>query len=98
MRLFVIYLALLLLLGACGKKTDREAPAGPVLFADLPADSTGIRFENRVVDTQTFNIFNYRNFYNGGGVAIGDVNNDGLPTCTSLPTRPKTSFSESKEI
>jgi hypothetical protein len=76
--LFVIYLAVLLVLGACGKKTDRETPAGPVLFADLPADSTGIRFENRVTDTQTFNIFNYRNFYNGGGVAIGDVNNDGL--------------------
>ncbi len=39
----------------------------------------GIPFQNTVKDTKDFNIFNYRNFYNGGGVAVGDVNNDGLP-------------------
>jgi len=41
-------------------------------------DSTGIRFSNNVQDTKELNILNYRNFYNGGGVAIGDINNDGL--------------------
>ena len=40
---------------------------------------TGILFQNTVKNTEDFNIFSYRNFYNGGGVAIGDVNNDGLP-------------------
>jgi hypothetical protein len=40
--------------------------------------NTGIDFENKIVNTKEFNIFNYRNFYNGGGVAIGDLNNDGL--------------------
>lgn len=39
---------------------------------------TGIDFENKTVNTKEFNIFSYRNFYNGGGVAIGDINNDGL--------------------
>jgi hypothetical protein len=39
---------------------------------------TGIDFENKTVNTKEFNIFSYRNFYNGGGVAIGDLNNDGL--------------------
>src|ERR1019366_612768 len=34
---------------------------------------------NKVADTKDFNVFKYRNFYNGGGVAIGDVNNDGKP-------------------
>jgi hypothetical protein len=42
-------------------------------------DDTGIDFTNVVQDKQDLNIINYRNFYNGGGVAIGDINNDGLP-------------------
>jgi enediyne biosynthesis protein E4 len=41
-------------------------------------ESTGINFINKVSDTKDFNILTYRNFYNGGGVAIGDINNDGL--------------------
>lgn len=39
---------------------------------------SGISFVNRVTDTDSLNIVNYRNFYNGGGVATGDINNDGL--------------------
>lgn len=49
------------------------------LFSLLPADATGISFENRVEDGKDMNIFNYHNFYNGGGVAAGDINNDGRP-------------------
>lgn len=49
------------------------------LFTSLPASETGVDFVNRSLDKKNFNIFNYRNFYNGGGVAIGDVNGDGLP-------------------
>lgn len=41
--------------------------------------NTGINFTNTVNNTKDFNIFIYRNFYNGGGVAIGDINNDNLP-------------------
>jgi hypothetical protein len=53
--------------------------AGPELFSRLPSSATGIRFENRLVPTAEFNVFTYRNFYNGGGVAIGDLTGDGLP-------------------
>ena len=42
-------------------------------------DSTGISFANNVEDGRLDNSFLFRNFYNGGGVAIGDINNDGLP-------------------
>lgn len=49
------------------------------LFEQIPADQSGFNFINEVENTQDFNIFNYRNFYNGGGVGIGDINNDGLP-------------------
>ena len=48
------------------------------LFTALPSSKTGIAFVNEVVNQKNFNIFKYRNFYNGGGVAIGDINNDGL--------------------
>src|ERR1039457_1475408 len=42
-------------------------------------EHTGIDFDNKVVDGEIENSFLFRNFYNGGGVAIGDINNDGLP-------------------
>ncbi len=57
------------------KQENQEAP----LFKSLLASQTGIDFENKVIDTKDFNIFSYRNFYNGAGVGIGDINNDGLP-------------------
>ncbi|CAN5538487.1 VCBS repeat-containing protein [soil metagenome] len=41
-------------------------------------ENTGINFSNTIKNSDSFNIFSYRNFYNGGGAAIGDINNDGL--------------------
>ena len=41
-------------------------------------ESTGIEFNNKVIDGQLENSFLFRNMYNGGGVALGDINNDGL--------------------
>ncbi len=49
------------------------------LFSSLPEGLTGISFENNLEHTEEFNAYLYKNFYNGGGVAVGDVNNDGLP-------------------
>jgi hypothetical protein len=49
-----------------------------VLFSKLDSSKTGINFVNEVKNGADMNIFKYRNFYNGGGVAIGDINNDGL--------------------
>src|SRR5438132_11901249 len=59
--------------------STRPPPADGHLFTKLPADYTGIRFENRLTETRDFNVFTYRNFYNGGGVATGDLTGDGLP-------------------
>ena len=55
----------------------RDRDAGDKLFTDVTNDS-GISFENRLALTEDFNPYIYRNFYNGGGVAVGDINNDGL--------------------
>ena len=59
---------------------SRDMPrAGHELFTRLPSSATGVRFENRLEPTAEFNVFTYRNYYNGGGVAIGDLTGDGLP-------------------
>ena len=56
---------------SCKKKDN-------TLFTKLTAEKTGIDFNNKLVHTETFNCYLYRNFYNGGGVGLGDINNDGL--------------------
>ncbi len=56
-----------------------EEPADKPLFELLATETTGIDFINQLEYDENFNIYTYRNFYNGGGVAIGDINGDSLP-------------------
>ena len=65
---FVISLTLF----SCKQKSSE-----PTLFSLV--ENSGIHFRNDVADGKKENSFLFRNFYNGGGVAIGDINNDGLP-------------------
>ncbi|MEJ7680916.1 MAG: VCBS repeat-containing protein [Segetibacter sp.] len=51
----------------------------PPLFTKLSPAQTNINFVNHNVDTDTLNILDYLYYYNGAGVAVGDINNDGLP-------------------
>ena len=53
------------------KKTD-------TLFEEMPASKTGINFANTLPEKKLLNILYYLYYYNGGGVATGDINNDGL--------------------
>ena len=65
--------ALFVLLVSCQEDRSR-------LFTKLPESRTGISFRNLLKETDPdFNIMQYPYFYNGGGIAIGDINNDGLP-------------------
>jgi hypothetical protein len=48
------------------------------LFESLLSSQTGITFKNVLDETPTSNVLTYEYFYNGGGVAVGDINNDGL--------------------
>lgn len=61
------------------------------LFSKMAPGHTNIHFANSLQYEKQFNIYTYRNFYNGGGVAIGDINNDGLPdiffTANMLPNK-----------
>ena len=71
---------MLCLLMACSAAVDPTLPAADGrLFTLLPSGYTGVRFENRLTDTREVNVFTYRNYYNGGGTAIGDLTGDGLP-------------------
>ncbi|UWX54640.1 CRTAC1 family protein [Maribacter litopenaei] len=71
---------LLLFLSSCKDKTSEPSkPEAQTVFKLLSAQSTGIDFINDLKYDQEFNVYKYRNYYNGGGVAIGDINNDGLP-------------------
>ncbi|MBK6266390.1 VCBS repeat-containing protein [Marivirga sp. S37H4] len=59
-------------------KKIENIPKTETLFQLLDSSQTGINFTNTVINKDKFNIFTYRNFYNGGGVGIIDINNDGL--------------------
>lgn len=63
-------------LAACaGNETDDS----PTLFVKKDPDSTGVTFTNRLAESTALNIVNYLYYYNGGGVAVGDLNGDDRP-------------------
>lgn len=75
MKFRLLFLLSIILLGSCQKK-NQTSILGLSSFELL--EKTGIDFVNKVEDQEKFNILTYRNYYNGGGVAIGDINNDGF--------------------
>jgi len=78
-KLFILVCAIcksvLLLILMMGCKSKSQTPH---LFTLLDNEKTGIHFKNVSVENEQINILTYEYLYNGGGVAIGDVNNDGL--------------------
>jgi enediyne biosynthesis protein E4 len=70
------YLIIIACLFSC--TTKQNVKEQNTLFSLLDPKQTGIDFINQLTDGPDANIFLFRNYYNGGGVAIGDVNNDGL--------------------
>lgn len=75
-------------LSCSGEKTSKQQVAGNIgtsadssniQFEQLPASQTGIDFNNSFTDEGRTNVFIWHFIYNGAGVAIGDINNDGLP-------------------
>ena len=81
LRYLSIFLALtqVLATGCDSKVSESTTPnAGPPVFETTDPATTGLTFTNTVTNTDDLNIFNYRNFYNGGGVGLIDFNNDGL--------------------
>ncbi|MDO1450482.1 FG-GAP-like repeat-containing protein [Rhodocytophaga aerolata] len=71
MKILSTTLGLVFLLCCCTKKKEP-------LFQRLSPQETGISFTNSLIENDTFNVLEFTYFYNGGGVGIGDINNDGL--------------------
>lgn len=77
-----LWVVLITLLASCKKQdqvvSGREDNAGPPIFTLMPPQQTGITFQNTLTEGPNTNILVYEYFYNGGGVAAGDLNGDGL--------------------
>ena len=67
-----------LALAACAGGEEPGADSA-ALFESLSPRRTGVEFVNELPESPDFNILNYLYYYNGGGVAVGDVDGDGLP-------------------
>src|SRR4051812_6878187 len=66
------------LIGAVALGGCESARTGPPLFELLRPEATGVTFANNLPERADFNILNYLYYYDGGGVAVGDVDGDGL--------------------
>lgn len=75
LKILLLWYVLLALNGLSGC-SDRHAPKAQ--FVLLTKDKTGLHFTNEIIQSPEFNVFNYMYFFNGGGVAAGDFNNDGF--------------------
>lgn len=79
MKFTVVTLVTIFLLLACTNSAERENQTPTYLFNSVSAKESGIDFINLVHEDAQHSIINYIYYYNGGGVAAGDVNGDGLP-------------------
>ncbi len=68
----------MVLVCACTAEQKPGSSASAPLFELLSPKSTGVNFVNQLPEKADFNILNYLYYYNGGGVAVGDVDGDGL--------------------
>ncbi len=62
---------------SCKRDLHTDEPSN-ILFDVLPAETTGIHFNNSLHFTEEYNPYTFKNFFNGGGVGLGDFNNDNL--------------------
>src|SRR5437868_6662509 len=78
-RLLLVILVSAVLFASCSSPAaNDEIAKKDSMFALLPPEQTGITFNNVLEEGLNMNVLMYEYFYNGGGVAVGDINGDGL--------------------
>ena len=75
-RGLLFYILPLLVFATCS--FSGFAQQNSTLFTLQPSSHTGLTFNNQLTESDSINILNQANIYNGGGVGIGDFNQDGL--------------------
>ncbi|HBT09981.1 MAG TPA: hypothetical protein DEB18_11055, partial [Leeuwenhoekiella sp.] len=78
---FLMFFCFLMLI-SCNKEKEHSATKETEafqLFNRIPSDSSGVNFINEIEENDRFNMVDFFYVYNGGGVSVGDLNNDGLP-------------------
>lgn len=74
---YLLILMIILFFG-CTKETNVVFEKAPIYFESVSSENSGIDFSNDLHYVEDLNIIEYLYYYNGGGVAVGDINNDGL--------------------
>ncbi len=77
-RFVLIPLCILLFLHSCSKENKNTIQNSNKLFLRLHSEHTNLKFNNSLLESDSLNYFNYPYMYMGGGVAVGDFNNDNL--------------------
>ena len=74
------FFALIVLLGfvSCTEENNNESASTSPLFKKLSSTKTGVEFANNLKENDSLNYFTYAYIYMGGGISVGDINNDGL--------------------
>lgn len=77
-RVSLLFFIVVLLFSSCGNDSSQELSGS--LFSKMNAEQTGIDFRNDLMEDiySDWNVLSYEYYYNGAGVALGDINNDGL--------------------
>jgi len=70
----ITFFLFLLIISGCNSESNQRQ-----LFYKIPSELSGVDFENNLYPREDFNMYIFRNFYNGGGVAAGDVTGNGFP-------------------
>ena len=79
MKTSFIYALIAIALFSCKEKAVEESRKGTGLFTYIPSSKSGVTFQNTLSNSEYSNIIVDPHFYDGAGVAVGDVNNDKLP-------------------
>lgn len=77
MKRLIYLISIVVLIASCNKK-EKSTTATKKIFQQLDASQTGVDFSNNLTENDSLNYFSYAYIYMGGGIASGDINNDGL--------------------